>query len=433
MIAFRHSPLRWAALSALVVVFLWTPAGPVLRASDGPGALPCLDEDKDDKASKRSRKKRKKRPHYWGRRPKESLKKYKRRKSRMIKRCKKDELDMYSYQHRNFLIRTDISEEFTVELALYVEELHRAYSSAFSKMGAPPSKLRDLVEVVCYKDRQRYIDEGGGENSGGHFHPMAKADPKYWSRPDNWPAGQFRLMMFTDGEEEFDKWEKSTMKHEAAHMELQLRLGYTALDAPRWWNEGMAACFEWWDFDKSVEENFELIPKRGRYAPFIRRLWATERWKDFEYIWTIDGASWHRDMATPQGYLNYCQAWSLAAFMFNQGVEGKKFFNQLFNLTIRMGADHAISYTGTRKRGWEVAFPLEERMELEEAWLAWVKEHLPKDGRNRGEAMDMLKRGFDPDADKLVPLSPEALAERLAAMKEGEEAAETKAPGAAED
>lgn len=374
--------------------------------------------DDTDKKAAPSKADKKAPRRLWGRKAGESPEKYAERRRSMIKRCKKDTLGMFSIKNLIFLVRTDITPDFTVDLALYMEELHRAYQAAFVKLGAPASRARDLVEVVCYGARERYIAEGGNENSGGHFHPAANFDPKYWNRPPGWPAGQFRLSLFTSGVTDFDKWDKRVMKHEAAHMELQLRLGYSALDAPRWWNEGMAACFEYWDFDKDTDANFAEIPNRGRYAPFIRKLWGTPHWKDFEYVWTIDGAAWHRDMSSGQGYLNYCQAWSLAAFMFNQGVKGKKFFNQIFNLSISLGADRA-NRIGVRTRGWEEAFPSSDRAELEEAWVAWVKKNLPKNKRNKGEEMELLKQGFDPKADKLVAMDEETLRERLAEYGKG--------------
>ncbi len=286
--------------------------------------------------------------HLWGRRHNESETAYAKRRDALIQRCKKDKLGLFSVRSQLFVVRTDITPEFTADLALYVEELHRAYQSAFSKLGAPAAAGKDLIEVVCYKARSSYIKDGGNENAAGHFEVGANRSSD-WNRPKDWPTGTFRLALFTNEIVDFDTWDKQVMKHEAAHMELQLRLGYF-VDCPRWWNEGMASCFESWDFDKTVDENFAEIPKRGEYAPFVRKMWGTDRWKDFNYVWTIDGAAWHRDMATPQGRLNYCQAWSLAAFMFNQGPKGKKFFNQIFNRSVRIGADEPDAQ-GIKKRG----------------------------------------------------------------------------------
>src|SRR5690606_8769456 len=176
----------------------------------------------------------------------------------------------WRYEGRVFLVRTDISAEFTVDTAMYMEQLHRDYGEAYQKLLGIPVQMHEKVEVIVFADRATYMRNGGTPGSGGFFSPIAVLGG---DRGPKWPAQRFRLQQFTDGITDFKKWEKGTLKHEAAHMELQMRLGYMLLpginygfpvQAPRWFNEGHASVFEYWDFDKSVEENFKEIPNRGR-------------------------------------------------------------------------------------------------------------------------------------------------------------------------
>src|SRR5207302_1631257 len=112
---------------------------------------------------------------------------------------------------------------------------------------------------------------------------------------------------------EFSQWPKGVLKHEAAHMELRMRLGvildfhlraYWPVVAPEWFDEGQASVFENWDFDKTVEENLAEIPFRGRYAGVIRRAFGTDKFKEFDYVWKIDPSTWHKDLTSEQGILN---------------------------------------------------------------------------------------------------------------------------------
>ena len=64
------------------------------------------------------------------------------------------------------------------------------------------------------------------------------------------------------------------------------------VDCPRWWNEGMASVFEYWDPDKTVDENFAAIPNRGRYAPVIRLLHGTKTGKTSTTSGRSTGPSW---------------------------------------------------------------------------------------------------------------------------------------------
>jgi hypothetical protein len=241
---------------------------------------------------------------------------------------------------------------------------------------------------------------GGHEGSGGQFQPS----PGFEDRGPKWPARRLRLMQFTNGVSDFAKWPKSVLKHEAAHLEMQLRLGMVSIpgakisvpvDCPRWWNEGMASVFEYWDFDKTVDENFAAIPNRGRYAPVIRRLHGTKNWKDFNYVWTIDGATWGSAMTGDQGMLNYAQAWSLAAYMMHEGKSGRRNFRQIFNLSTTVGADKK-NKAGVGLRSWDVAFPQSDRDKLEKDWNAWVATNISRDKKVPDEDWMLLSEGYKP-------------------------------------
>lgn len=342
-----------------------------------------------------------------GQRKGETHEKYAKRRELIIRRAKKDDDGLFTAHVQPFIVRTDISPEFTADTALYMEMLHREFGSAYKTMGLPPGPPKEWIEVVIYADRETYLKTGGGAGSGGYF---AQAFPFFQDRPQSWKAQHYRLAMFTSGEKEFAKYDKSTLKHEAAHMELQMRLGYL-VDCPRWWNEGQAACFEYWDFDKSVDENLKLIPTRGRYAPVVRRLWDTDKFRPFSYVWEIDAASWHADMTSEQGALNYCQAWSLAAFMLNEGRAGRKAFNTIFELSKRVGADRKVSGSGKKTLAWQSKFPKPAQEEMEGQWMAWIRTHLPKDGRNPDEREGLIDLGYDPDEEGLVRLTKERYAE----------------------
>lgn len=345
-----------------------------------------------------------------GQRRGESLEKYEKRRNQLIKRAEKDSDNLYTLKAQPFIIRTDISAEFTADTSLFMEMLHREYGKTYSKMGLPAGPAKEWIECVVYADRDTYMRAGGGAGSGGQFAQSIR----FTDRPPSWPATHYRLSMFTDGEEEFEKWDKSTLQHEAAHMELQLRLGFL-VDSPRWFNEGQASCFEWWDFDKTVDENLKAIPSRGRYAPVIRRAFGTDKFKPFSYVWEIDAASWHAAMTDEQGRLNYSQAWSLAAFMLHEGKEGRKAFRTVYGLSKRVGADRNVSATGKKTLAWQNEFPMPEQKKLEENWTAWIETNLPKDKVNSDEREGLMNLGYDPDEEGLVPLTPE----RYEELKEG--------------
>ncbi|MCB9851501.1 MAG: hypothetical protein H6819_00275 [Phycisphaerales bacterium] len=357
----------------------------------------------------------------WGQRRNESDEKYDKRYKKMMRRTKQDPKDdihggvitdgekrirLWTYKGPLFIVRTDIDKEFTVDTAMYMEKLHREYGEAYQKLLGIPVQMHEKVEVIVFSDRATYMRNGGTPGSGGFFHPIAV--PANGDRSPQWPAQRFRLQQFTSGVTKFEKWEKGTLKHEAAHMELQMRLGYSLLpqinyaipiQAPRWFNEGHASVFEYWDFDKTVDENFADIPNRGRYAPVIRRLHDTKQWKDFDYVWTIDAQTWHGDMTSDQGFFNYAQAWSLCAYMMNGGIAGKKDFRAVFDLSKRVGVDQE-NRKGVGKRAWELNFPPDRQKELEDNWNKWVSANVSRDKKVPDEEYFLRRMYYNPEVTR---------------------------------
>jgi len=352
----------------------------------------------------------------WGKRRGESDAAYDKRFKRVLSKIKKDkkgdynggrfvgakgETQLWTYMGHPFIVRTDIDKEFTADTAMYMEMLHREYGNAYKILLGVPADLREKIEVIVFADRATYMANGGSPGSGGFFHPAIHL---MGDRGPHWKARRYRLQQFTDGIKDFAKWEKGTLKHEAAHMELQLRLGNTLfmnqigfpIQPPRWFNEGHASVFEDWDFDKTSEENFALIPNRGRYAPVIRRVFGTDKWKDFDYVWTVDAQTWARDMTSFQGFLNYSQAWSLAGYMMGGGVKGRKDFRAIFDLSKRVGTDHQTTYHGDRTIAWEEKFPDEVKKSLDENWTAWVAENVSHDKVVPDEEYMCKRMGINP-------------------------------------
>jgi len=442
--------MRSAVLAVIAIGVGWTAGFAITGPPSGNGGeRQCLGPagDEASKAAKKGAAKGKKTAPAkgekvkvrWGKRRNETNEEYDKRFARLLKKIAFDKegdtaggpTRLWTYVGHPFIVRTDISEEFTADTAMYMEMLHRDYSEAFSKLIGVPAQAKEKIEVVIFKDRETYKKNGGHEGSGGQFMPGVGAG--FEDRGPKWPARRFRLMQFTSGVDDFAKWPKAVLKHEAAHMEMQLRLGMNVIpqiklavpvNCPRWWNEGMASVFEYWDFDKTVDENFALIPDRGRYAPVIRRIHGTDRWKDFNYVWTIDGATWGADMTSDQGFLNYAQAWSLAAYMMHEGKSGRKDFLAIFNLSKRVGSDRK-NREGVGLRAWDVAFPPNDRDKLEKNWNEWVTKNVPRDKKVPDENWMLIRAGFNPDVvDRLVGFSEDEiknLGEKVAKEKKRRE------------
>jgi len=412
---------------------LFQPRGRGGRGERGGGQPKEGDKDKKDKEEKKkedSASKKNEERIRWGQRRNETDEKYDKRYKAILKRIKQDKrgdytggqiLDgrgeqnrLWTYMGHPFIVRTDIDAKFTADAAMYMEMLHRDYSEAYNILLGQAADVKEKIEVIIFSDRATYMNNGGSPGSGGFYMSFGHL---VGDRLPSWPARRHRLQQFTDGITDFARWPKGTLKHEAAHMELQLRLGSKVdpnygvglpVDCPLWFNEGQATCFEDWDFDKTVEENFAEIPKRGRYAPVIRRIHETPKWQDFNYVWEIDPGTWHADMTSEQGFLNYAQAWSLVAYMMNEGKKGRRDFRTVFDLAKTVGIDWQTTLQGDRKRAWEDKFPEKQREQIDKNWNHWVATNLPRDERVPDEEWHLRSHGFKPEiVDRLEHWQPE--------------------------
>ncbi|MFQ5423753.1 MAG: hypothetical protein ACE5F9_07200 [Phycisphaerae bacterium] len=460
---FRIGLKAWVIIIAAVLLASGGPAiGATASGSAAPNGFATAPPGSSKKKTKRKRKRKKRKKKHkkknpskkpeesadtkirWGQQRKESDKAYDKRFARLLKRIRQDKhgdingghfvngegetVRLWTYKGHPFIVRSDIDREFTANAAMYMEMLHREYSEAYRKLVGQPADLREKIEVIIFADQKTYMKNGGAPGSGGFFTPVVHL---MGDRGPFWPARRYRLQQFTGGITDFSKWPKGTLKHEAAHMELQLRLGNTLfrgmkigvpVDCPRWWNEGHATVFEYWDFDKTVDENFEEIPNRGRYAPFIRRIHGTDKWKDFHYVWTITAETWGKDMTSAQGYFNYCQAWSLAAYMMSGGKKGRRDFRSIFDLSKRVGADRQTTYQGDHTRAWESQFPIEVQRRIENNWNSWVEKYVSRDKHVPDENYFLKIRMYNPEIiEHLERFSKDDTEEIKKQIKEEEE------------
>lgn len=414
------------------------PARPVFE-DDGDKKVGGKDpkKKKDVKGDKKTKVAAKSTKIRWGQRRNETDAEYDKRYANLLKRVKKEKQGDYSggmfenekneevrfWTHKGgvFICRSDISQGFTADLVMYMEMLHREYSEAFQKTLGVPSRVREPIEVIVFGSRITYIKAGNSPNSGGNFNfaPNLRGD-----RSPFWPAKRFRLTQFTDGITDFAKWDKGVLKHEAAHMELQLRLGFTVFAAgnrfglpegtafavmpPIWYTEGVATVFEHWDFNKTVDENFLEIPNRGRYAPFIRRLYGTDEWQDFDHLWHLNFQTWNQGNV----YINYCYAWSLMAYMFTEGKNGHRDCRKIMDLTKSVGENTrkiTVNREVVESNAWNRLFPEEDRAKLEANWTKWIAENVSRDKRVVDEEFILRQNGIKPDVvDRIERFSTEA-------------------------
>lgn len=401
-----------------------------VAAAGGPPVFEDGDKPKKPKKTDAEAKKKpaKKTVVRWGQRRNESDEEYDKRFAKLLKRVrqakrgdysggvfineKREEVRMWEHQGPVFYCRSDISQEFAANLAMYMEMIHREYGEVFRRVLQEPARVREPIEVIVFGDPQTYYNSGGRPGSGGYFTWQPN---RHGDRSRFWPCKHFRLVQFTDGEKDFAHWNKETLRHEAGHMQLQLRLGFTMLPngegyavvPPIWWTEGVATTFEYWDLHKTVDENMALLARRGRYAPLIRRMFDTEAWTDLDYVWRLNMYTWNASRT----YFNYCEAWALAGYMLSDPVNGYRDFRRIMDVVKRVGENYQ-GITSNREivesRAWAEAFPPEVMDKMQENWYRWVKENIVDAPPVPDEEFVLRSAGINPAVtDRFEPFQTE--------------------------
>jgi len=295
---------------------------------------------------------------------------------------------------------------------MYLENLHRQYSTVYKRLLGKPALFKEYVEIITFADQGTYMSAGGSPGSAGQF-AFAGHLTNPPDRSLSWPSRHFRIMQFTSGVTKFAKWPKDTLKHECSHMELMMRLGYKKdptkaglawpIMAPLWWNEGLSGVFETWDLDMSVDDNIAAIPQRSEYPPFVRRMYGTKDWMDFDYFWTMTPKDWH---SRRNVFFNYCQGWSLVAYMITGGQKGRTDFRRIFDLTKRVGINNIDISFAEREIGWSRAwaekFPPEMQDEMTQNWHAWIEQNVPRDGVVPNEEFILRRGNIDPSVTNRI-------------------------------
>ena len=246
----------------------------------------------------------------------------------LIRRYVRKAGDYWQVQLTSYLVRTDISEEMALTLAVKMDEFYRRFTAIF----VGPFRIRARPELYGLKD-QKSFHSAFDRWSGGRM------------RVRGWSAGMFayvgnRYALFgcaRGGEERLYK----TLFHEGAHHLLYFYIG---TKFPRWFNEGVATNFETWDVAFSSERNVYEEIWRSKWLPYlygmatgkVRRIRA--RKPDLIALMGSVDADW-LNASDPKPL--YAQAWGFVNLLLSSGEIGQKNFNVLMG-AFRAGRDPRV-------------------------------------------------------------------------------------------
>jgi len=192
--------------------------------------------------------------------------------------------EKFEVETRNYVVRTNVSEEFAEEIANKAELIRRLYEDVF-----PRSRSRRKSPIVVFATKQEYHAHGGPANAGGHFDPVFK---------------QLFLFRYDDPADT-----SLVLYHEGFHQFLD---GVLEEKAPQWFNEGLADYFGPAEYvNEGGAEGMRIQPNPWRLR-LVKQMIQAERYVPFERLMNMSRAEMYDPRAAS---LHYAQAWSIIYFL----------------------------------------------------------------------------------------------------------------------
>lgn len=207
----------------------------------------------------------------------------------------KDADGFFMVNKGKYIVKTDISDEYTMAKAIFMDDFYVAFERIFYRGFADNSS----PTLVVTKTRSGYFDT---LRKKGINAPPWSGGLYYSSK---------RLLACYDevGAEELMK----VFLHEGTHQLLDY---YTKKDLLPWFNEGTATNFETWDIYKTPKVNIFENQFKSCWLEHVAEHHKSKKYTlhDFKFLLNLSYEKWN-DADDPSDY--YAQGWSMINFLTN--------------------------------------------------------------------------------------------------------------------
>jgi tetratricopeptide (TPR) repeat protein len=238
----------------------------------------------------------------------------------------------FETESKNYIIKTNVSQEFSDEVSKHAELIRRLYESIFPK----PGKKKKSV-IIVFASKKEYHQNGGPQGAGGHFNPLFK-----------------QLYLFKYAK---DSDTKLVLYHEGFHQFLDA----LEVEAPQWFNEGMADFFGPSQYvNEKGTEGMRIQPSPWR-IDLIKQAIRGGQTIPFQRLMTMTQAEMYDPKVVS---VAYAQAWSMCYF-FAQADDRAHFeYLKDYFQALRKGK--------TLKQAYESVFGKADMAAMEERWRTYI-------------------------------------------------------------
>jgi hypothetical protein len=243
----------------------------------------------------------------------------------------------------HWTVRTEISVVFTAELALFMDRFFVSFGELLEGLELDPRiPLKPTVEV--FSSNTSYVSAGHPAENRGYY-------TYKWGSAGEWTHLHLHTYAAKASEKNFAGFYRPILLHEGTHVLLRRLMG--KVPNAKWFDEGVATWFQFYDLSGSVKANRKQRYRRSMFLAkgHLKRAVAKGPPKLADLI-ALDDDTWDPDKMGPIANEHYALAESVIdACLSNK--KGAKIFKTVYGRLRAEETPHVASDdAGTLEKAW---------------------------------------------------------------------------------
>lgn len=217
-----------------------------------------------------------------------------------------------------WLVETDVSRRFTAELALFMDKFAASFDVLIKGLHVG-KKVSRKPTVIVFDDKNVYAEKFPGGSRGYyryHFNSEEFDELHLYSYIDN------------DKERDFKFFYHRILIHEGTHLLLRTYIGKPVI--PKWFDEGIATYFQFWNLAASPKKNMKSRYSRSHFRDVLKKE-CQKTPPSLRELLTI--TTWNPDDMGPIANRNYAMAENFVDMLLSSR-EGQRVFKRTFRRLI---------------------------------------------------------------------------------------------------
>lgn len=224
----------------------------------------------------------------------------------------------FTLEGEHWKVETGVSARFTAELTLFMDLFHGSFNDLMSGLDAQPIvKQKPTVQVL---GSQADYEAKHTKSSRGYYSYK-------WDANGVWTTFHLYTFIKHPKEREFSRFYHPILLHEGTHVLMRGLLGKAA--NPKWFDEGVATYFQFWDLNKSVKANRKTRYSRSLYLKHLSGAVRKDGLPKLQKVLDLGPLGWNPDNMGPIADKHYAFGESLIDCMLTS-KKGAEFFVQTF-------------------------------------------------------------------------------------------------------